>query len=314
MLARVSYAAAVTALLAAAAPVGAITGNYEEDHIHPYVGLLVFYTNDDPVSATNDPFSHRCSGALLTSRVILTAGHCTEGVTFGRIYLAQSAAPDYDPDAFFGHGGDPGTGYPYDCARDAAGECVDGFHFSTAFNYGFHEFQGFPDTHDAGLVILDAPVALAGYGTLAVPEFLAAYEKTTQRQDVVFTSSGYGLSYRDPVRVESYRRRLMAVGSLVNLTNSQTDGFNLQVTANPGNDRGGTCSGDSGGPVFFGQPQSDLIVSVTSFGLNAWCRGLDFSYRIDQEAVVEWIRTSLVEALGPDDGLAEFNLIQFGGG
>jgi hypothetical protein len=45
--------------------------------------------------------------------------------------------------------------------------------------------------------------------------------------------------------------------------------------------------------------------------MNAWCRGVDFSYRIDQQAVVDWIRASLISALGPTAGLAEFNKIQF---
>ena len=45
--------------------------------------------------------------------------------------------------------------------------------------------------------------------------------------------------------------------------------------------------------------------------MNPWCSGVDFSYRIYQQAVVEWIRRRLIQALGPSAGLAEFNRIQF---
>lgn len=31
------------------------------------------------------------------------------------------------------------------------------------------------------------------------------------------------------------------------------------------------------------------IVAVTSFGLNALCRGTDFAYRVDRAEVLEWI-------------------------
>jgi len=67
-----------------------------------------------------------------------------------------------------------------------------------------------------------------------------------------------------------------------------TGGFNLQTQGN-GDDLGGTCSGDSGGPVFLGGPNSNLIVAVTSFGLNAICRGTDFAYRVDRQPVLDWI-------------------------
>lgn len=301
--ARAALAMLVLALALAGPSARAITGNYVDDFVHRYVGLLVFYTDDEPVSATHDPFSHRCSGSLITPRVVLTAGHCTEGVQLGRIYLQQSVAPSFDPNAFFGNGGDPNTGYPYE----------NGVTFSQAYNYGFHEFQGFPDTHDVGIVVLDEPVTLPQYGVLAVPGSLDPFAPTTRKQDVVFTSSGYGLSYSDPAHVLSFRKRLMAYGSLVNLHNSLTDGFNLETTANPGNERGGTCSGDSGGPVFYGglDFRPHVIVSVTSFGLNAWCRGVDFSYRIDQQAVVDWIEATLVQALGPKKGAEEFAKIGF---
>ena len=82
----------------------------------------------------------------------------------------------------------------------------------------------------------------------------------------------------------------MAQSTLVNLGSALTDGFNLQTQGN-GNGRGGTCSGDSGGPVFLGGPSSNLIVAVTSFGLNALCRGTDFAYRLDQVDVLKWINS-----------------------
>ena len=34
-----------------------------------------------------------------------------------------------------------------------------------------------------------------------------------------------------------------------------------------------------------------MIVAVTSFGMNAYCRGVDFAYRTDQEAVLAWIQS-----------------------
>jgi len=73
----------------------------------------------------------------------------------------------------------------------------------------------------------------------------------------------------------------------VNINSANNAGFNLQTNGN-GNGRGGTCSGDSGGPVFY-TADSNRIVGVTSFHLNSYCRGTDFAYRIDQADVIAWI-------------------------
>ena len=97
-----------------------------------------------------------------------------------------------------------------------------------------------------------------------------------------------GLSSTDCPAVSIVRRlgQREAASRLTNLRNYNTDGFDLQTN---GNGRGGTCSADSGGPVFYGGFSSNTIVAVTSFGLNPYCRGVDFSYRTDRQEVIDWI-------------------------
>ena len=282
--------AILVGLCATIAPAHAITGNYVEDFEHPFVGLVVFYDEAGE-------FSHRCSGSLLTPTVFLTAGHCTEGAATARVYFQQDAGAHYDPETQL----DPVSGYPEFCAAGTLGStCAtsDELH-----NYGFGSF-GFPNTGDAGLVILDQPIGVAEYGALANAGSLDKLATRRGRQETTFTASGYGLTKSSPVRVTSFRERLMAQAKLTNLRSSLTDGFNLQTNGN-GDGRGGTCSGDSGGPVFFGGYASNIIVAVTSFGLNPYCRGVDFAYRTDTEAVIAWIRSIV--------GEAEFANIKFEG-
>jgi hypothetical protein len=165
---------------------------------------------------------------------------------------------------------------------------------SLLYNYGFDDFAGFPNTSDVGLAILDEPIDLPEYGQLAADGFLDGLATKRGRQNVTFTVSGYGVSLSNPNFVESYRSRLMATSQLVNLTSANTAGFNLQLSANPGKGRGGTCFGDSGGPVFYGD--SNVIVGVNSFVLNQGCRGVDFAYRTDRQEVIDWILTTAAGA------------------
>jgi len=280
----------VVMLALAVSPVGAITGNWVEDFDHPYVGLVAFYD-------VNGEFVWRCSGSLIDSTTFLTAGHCTDsvgdegpgtGAYTARVWFQQDAGANYNPVTQL----DPVTGYPEYCAAGTLGTlCATS---DELYNYGFANFAGFPDTHDAGLVILDQPITLSEYGQLPTAGALDGLGTARGRKDTVFTVSGYGLTYssqeHSAVPNISYRSRLMAQSTLVNLTSANNDGYNLQTQGN-GDDRGGTCSGDSGGPVFLGGPDSNVIVAVTSFGMNSLCRGTDFSYRVDQQAVLDWINS-----------------------
>lgn len=264
------------------APVAAITGNYVKDFDHPFVGLVVFYD-------ANGDFIWRCSGSLISPTMLLTAGHCAdtaEGAASARVYFQQDAGVNYDPVTQV----DPITGYPEYCARGTQGKMCATSH--QIYNYGFANFAGFPNTHDVGLVILDQRIKMSEYGILPSAGLLDDLATARGTEETVFTVSGYGLSYRtndkDALPNISFRERLMAQSTLVNLGNQLTDGYNLQTQGN-GDSRGGTCSGDSGGPVFLGGPDSNVIVAVTSFGLNSLCRGTDFAYRIDQADVLAWI-------------------------
>lgn len=291
---------AALATLILAAPVGAITKNFVEDFEHPFVGLIVFYVADD--GDTTDPdddpdFSHRCSGSLLSPTVFLTAAHCTfepeeptaeEDILYFRIYFQQGAGANYDPETQL----DPVTGYPEYCAAGTLGvTCATGTQIFTYPDYD--EFAGWPvdrDTSDVGVVILDQAIALPEYGVLAAPNTLDELHEA--RQDVIFTVSGYGTTYESPVAFVSFRERLMATETLVNVKAGIGGGFNLQTSGN-GAGKGGTCSGDSGGPVFLGDTTSNTIVGVTSYGLNEWCRGTDFAYRTDLPEVYAWIQDFL---------------------
>jgi hypothetical protein len=278
---KMALLASLFAVLAiAASPAGAITGNYTDDTIHPYVALIAFYDQ-------NDVFTHRCSGSLLTPTVFLTAGHCTDattGATHARLWFQQDAGVGFD-------GTNPApSGYPV--SSDVTAHRL--------YNFGFSDALPLPDLHDVGILILDQPIAIGdegyagGFASLASVGSLDRLATKRGQQGVTFTASGYGLSLSNPVKTVSFRKRLMATEQLINLKSHLTDGFNIQTTANPGNGKGGTCGGDSGGPLLY--DSTNTIVAVNSFGLNEWCRGNDFMYRVDQASVQTWIRATIGEA------------------
>ena len=105
-------------------------------------------------------------------------------------------------------------------------------------------------------------------------------------QDLSVTVVGYGIQSVRP-RFQWDLERWFATADIINLRSAINDGYNIQSTNNPGNGRGGTCNGDSGGPMFLGT--SNVIVAVNSFGLNSVCKGVDFMYRLDIDSARDFL-------------------------
>lgn len=101
-------------------------------------------------------------------------------------------------------------------------------------------------------------------------------------QDRIFRTVGYGLQSVKP-SLQADRVRYTSTSMLVNLRSALTDGYNLHTSNNPGKGygtSGGSCFGDSGGPIFYPE-DSNVVVAVVSFGMNWNCKGADWGYRTD---------------------------------
>lgn len=250
---------AAATLLGLADTASAIRFGEPDAEEHPYVGLMVAFIDDVP--------QWRCSGTMISPTVFLTAGHCTYGADHVEIW--------FDEDL-----------------RDAG-----------AVNYPFvGDVGGTPHTHpdysdgtfwmnDVGVVVLakrDA-VDMGTYGTLPQIGYLdEALAETGSPQ--LFEVVGYGLQRNSPVaaQVQADRVRLKATVRLVNddrVFGGRGDGV-YAVFSNNAN-TGGTCNGDSGGPVFIND--TTTIVAVTSFGMNVNCAGAGGAYRIDTAEDLAWI-------------------------
>ncbi len=291
-----SILAAVVATLALAAPVGAITHGVPDNGEHAYVGELLFFVPDATDPRFDDPggwFS--CSGTLMNSTIVVTAGHCTFGVGLNGestthngadtdaahggvggndVWISFAEVPDFSilpPSSTFGRGENQER---YEAWRDALNGSTE-WHRGTATPHPqFDDLAFF--VHDAGVVTLNSGVSMPRYGQLVGPGYLDKYSGKDKHH--VFETAGYGLEKVTGKADFGGDTRRKSDPQLQSTKSSPPDTY-LILTNNAAT--GGTCFGDSGGPSF-DTTTSRLVVAVTSFGLNNNCTGHGGVYRLDQ--------------------------------
>lgn len=244
-----------------------ITNGGPDGNDHPFVGLMV------AKDADGTPL-WRCSGTLISERLFLTAGHCTEAPAASATIWFEE-----DVDAIDQPGANDPDDYPH-----GGPTTVDG----TVHTHPDYDPSAFY-LYDLGVVVLDERVRMDAYGSL--PEEGTLDRFVTQRglQDARLTAVGYGLQKINPVEVEAHKVRLQATLDIVDLkgTAGIPDGTAVMVSAN--HHTGGTCFGDSGGPQFL--PGTFTVAAVTSFGLNGTCSGVGGGYRVDTADDLAWLAT-----------------------
>jgi hypothetical protein len=294
-------AVAAALFLAPSPPASAITHGQADAGEHPYVGELIFFDADYIDSRFDDPggwFS--CSATMLSPTVIVTAGHCTYGVgqdgqstTTGDgdgsggndIWFDTSEAAHFD-------------GFPNsaDYARD---ENQQRYEDRAAFlnanpfwhrgtSYPHPEFADAPFyVHDAGVVVLNAPIAMNTCGAVPTLDYIDRYAGQPHH---LFEVVGYGLTKSGPFTEEGGDVRLKGDVKLNSIHSQPPDTYVL-LSNNPGQPhRGGTCFGDSGGPTF-DDTNSNLVLAVTSFGFSSTCSGVGGAYRLDQPDDLAFLAT-----------------------
>jgi hypothetical protein len=253
----------------AALPAAAVTFGQPDGNGHPHVGNILFERPDGYFS---------CSGTMMSPTVMLTAGHCTEegGVPNVRTWVT------FTPDVAINSGCSTRK-----CLNKYLDDPKNGWIRATAYPHpDYDDFNQFPATFDVGVLVLARPVALATYGELPPLGFLETIRKAADNQ---FTVVGYGLQGAIKPFYSDLWTRYVGTVTLTELNSTSNAGMSAKFTNNPGTN-GGTCFGDSGGPVFY--KDTSVVVAVVSWGRTP-CIGVDYQFRTDIDLTQDFVEDFL---------------------
>jgi hypothetical protein len=233
-------AIASAALLVPTATAGAITNGQADDGRHPYVGALVSYDDTGKYLI--------CTGTLVAPKVFLTAAHCLVDEP-SDLYVSFDefvGAPDVGPEVTLYHG--QAIGHPRFEDETAPGE-----------------------TYDIAAVVLDKAVKGIRPALLAKKQLLTKLDRYGLEDDFRYTSVGYGREGQEDGEFFGGGGRRFANSKWLSLEPAK---LNLDQRGS----LGGSCRGDSGGPVLLGGTR--ILVGIISDG-DPNCEESSVNYRVD---------------------------------
>jgi secreted trypsin-like serine protease len=250
----VFFGALVLILSLTVTSVEAINGGEPDAGSHPNVGLMGVFFENQPVGA--------CTATLIDKHLVLTAAHCIENaLSFGPGVTVMVSFAE-DPISIF----NPTVWIPV----------------SQLIPHPQFYWGPTSNPYDIGLLVLASNVTDITPANLPEEGFLSDL-KADGRLDhghnkTQFTVVGYGITLdwpTDPFDIIPQPRQ-KALSSYRALLKAW-----LNLSQNEATGDGGSCFGDSGGPVFWTDSEGqETIVGITSWG-DPHCVSPSFNYRVD---------------------------------
>ncbi len=201
-----------------------------------FMAFIVYY------DSSNNPL-FLCSGTLVSSNVVLTAGHCATDETTGAVLTASSyrvvtGAVDWS---------------------DAGHRTVSGVS-RVVVNPNFTHSNGVP-IHDAAVLVLSSPVSQP-----SIPLWSAGQVSPGESAGI----AGWGETFAGQSSAQTLLQSAPTVVQSASYCEQFNSGFlpsSQLCTANTPNDNTATCNGDSGGPLLAATANDKLFeIGVTSVG------------------------------------------------
>jgi hypothetical protein len=277
--------------------------NGSDDFDRTAVAALMVYQPNHPTSPGWRSF---CSGTLIHLRVIMTAGHCVQGIERqlnAGVFHAAWISFQHDPLAHFN--ADPSVAAP----ASGGWHAIESLH-DNPDNPDFSNFPALlevhPDFHDSGAIILKERVK--GIQPMKIPSRPGEVERLLARAGCVLGADcgligvGYGLMEFPPPFMALQVRRSAPL-----LYKGIDSVWVRNLQAPPGSEYGALCLGDSGGPVVLlkDNGRDRIITAMLSPPEDPFafpCTNAHLSYRVDTETHLDFIKEVIRQSLrgGPN--------------